>query len=984
MRIVKHAPTGHSPGSRTGLRRAAGIGVAAALAIGGVVAAPAHADRVHADTDAPAAGGYWTTSYEQGEPRPAGFPAASKARNIRGERALAADDVTGVWSEHANGGGDEPVTHLADGDPATKWYASGSGAPSDARPLTAVYTLAEPTKVTAYSLTAGDDSGKFPERDPRSWTVLGSNDPRAVKDADHRSWREVGSQADEELGASGLTRFYDAEQPGRYRYYQLRITANAGGADARATTQLADWTLRTDAGTKTSALGASVEQAGEVEGADGDQALRFAGRVGAMGPASSSIVLQSGLDVVVGSDTDLTYRVHPDDAAAGHVVVDVVSTAPDGTDARRLWAAPTEEPRADGWTEATLDLSEIAGRHVERVLLDYTDDRAARGPVEGWVDGLEIGAPLLGPDAEWTYLDEPDVDPADGADDRTAWTLPGAEPGDGWKTAGGPFGVKDGGTDLGEGFPVTTQLNQYKDGTGAPNLEAYFFRTTFTVDEAALDALGELTGHLRYDDTATVYLNGERVAGWGDDEITENLQYQNPDGGGGIGDPATGTFTVDPDDLVAGENTLAVEVHQANDTSSDAYFGWSGLAAGWGAGGFTDEELGREYPSDTLPTAPGGQDFFTWVLRSFDDARQEPAIMGPNEPYPLGTEPDELTGANDRAVVDINNSAEGRDDPQVAKALLDAHDSPSATMADGLGSVVGDLYAQALAGGELPRTEALLGWRVEKPTPSSGDWYQEAKNAYAYGRPFVRVGFAADGGLLRMWDSAGAYRGLEGDGSFPSGHTSHGYAQGIVLATLLPELAPQVLARASEYGDNRILLSYHYPTDVMGGRIVGETTATLRWSDPEFRELMDEAGAELRTVLARKCWEVGAGDTLDECVAGQDPYLPTEQALSVYRDRLTYGFDPVAETDGAPSVPEGAENLLLTSFPELDDAQRRAVLAATQLRSGYVLDQSDGTGSWQRLDLAAAMDATVRVLPDGALRVNGTRVDPQEVPAAAR
>ncbi|NED90612.1 hypothetical protein G3I76_62345, partial [Streptomyces sp. SID11233] len=69
---------------------------------------------------------------------------------------------------------------------------------------------------------------------------------------------------------------------------------------------------------------------------------------------------------------------------------------------------------------------------------------------------------------------------------------------------------------------------------------------------------------------------------------------------------------------------------------------------------------------------------------------------------------------------------------------------------------------------------------------------------YQYKRPFVRMGFADEDGLVKPWDSRGGYDGLAKDGSFPSGHTSHGYAQGIVLATLLPELAPQILARASE------------------------------------------------------------------------------------------------------------------------------------------------------------------------------------------
>jgi hypothetical protein len=317
----------------------------------------------------------------------------------------------------------------------------------------------------------------------------------------------------------------------------------------------------------------------------------------------------------------------------------------------------------------------------------------------------------------------------------------------------------------------------------------------------------------------------------------------------------------------------------------------------------------------------------------------------------------------------------------VQRALVDGANSAYTRMADSLGSVIAPLYTQALANGELPKTQALLSSRVEHTATSSADWYQTAKNTYQYKRPFVRMGFTNDDGLIKQWDSAAGYSGLAGDGSFPSGHTSHAYSEGIVMATLLPQLAPQILARASDYANNRIVLAYHYPTDIMGGRIVGEDTSQLRWSDPRFRTLLQQAGTELRTVLGQKCREVGAGDTLAQCIAGEQPYLPTDQALSVYKQRLTYGFPQVGATGLAPSVPAGAANLLLTTFPNLTDAQRTTVLAATELPSGYVLDEEDGAGSWQRLDLAAAMTAKVTVNANRTLTVNGVTVGADGLPA---
>src|SRR5699024_4931227 len=155
---------------------------------------------------------------------------------------------------------------------------------------------------------------------------------------------------------------------------------------------------------------------------------------------------------------------------------------------------------------------------------------------------------------------------------------------------------------------------------------------------------------------------------------------------------------------------------------------------------------------------------------------------------------------------------------------------------------------------------------------------------------------------------------------------NHGYSQGTTLAALLPEIAPQLLARASEYANNRLVLGYHYPLDVMGSRMVGQRIAQQRWSDPEFRTFMFQARAELRTVLAQECGTA----TIAECVElGEGDYLPQEEALAVYTDRLTYDFDPVRSTDDALVVPDGAGDLLLTTFPELTDEQRNLVLEAT-------------------------------------------------------
>lgn len=365
----------------------------------------------------------------------------------------------------------------------------------------------------------------------------------------------------------------------------------------------------------------------------------------------------------------------------------------------------------------------------------------------------------------------------------------------------------------------------------------------------------------------------------------------------------------------------------------------------------------------------------------------------------------------------------------------------SLTIADGLGAKLGADYVKGRLDGSLPLTTAL----INSSNGSTGAYISTtaAKTAFSYPRPFLnvdpsapKVSGDADGcapsavngaslkairtgepwadadGNLRITrvpattDTSHTYAttdvtldagygttGICTGGAFPSGHTTTAYQAGITLATLLPELAPQILARASEAGNNRIVLGVHYPLDIVGGRIAGEAALAARWSDASFRkDVLVPARAELVNYLQARC-----GNTLVSCIAADTPYannpyggvaIPggTSQvvtdrasALKVYTERLGYGFAKTGASGLAASVPKSAANLLLTTFPTLTDAQRLAVLAQTEIASGYPLDTTadhDNYGgvpaSWQRLNLAAAMSASVQVNADGSVKVLST------------
>lgn len=82
--------------------------------------------------------------------------------------------------------------------------------------------------VNKYTLTSGND---VPERDPKSWTLSGSND--------EQNWTELDSRNNESFSDRNETKEYTFNSTISYKYYQLSITSNNGATIF----QLSEWRL---------------------------------------------------------------------------------------------------------------------------------------------------------------------------------------------------------------------------------------------------------------------------------------------------------------------------------------------------------------------------------------------------------------------------------------------------------------------------------------------------------------------------------------------------------------------------------------------------------------------------------------------------------------------------------------------------------------------------------------------------------------------
>ena len=335
-----------------------------------------------------------------------------------------------------------------------------------------------------------------------------------------------------------------------------------------------------------------------------------------------------------------------------------------------------------------------------------------------------------------------------------------------------------------------------------------------------------------------------------------------------------------------------------------------------------------------------GSDVLYWpVISGFTDIRaHHPATMSENL---------------EKAIA-INNAAQH--DPALQKRALDdayAIDGVSQTqlyaMTDAFGTELGADMRRALTEKRLPKVTALVDTLAARGQGVAASTLVE-KEISDNPRPYVVAP-----NRIKVYNLPGKTDKdvLSTGSSFPSGHTASAMIRTGLLALMVPEFAPQLLARGSEAGYHRVVLGVHYPLDVIGGRMVADAAVADRYADPRFRPLIDAAGRELRAELEWRC-----GAALSVCIARDIAYRSDAAAVSDYRERMSYGLSRIGSADAPFVVPQTAVDLVLRVHPGLTRAQATDLLRRTAYPAGYPLDdQSRGAQSWQRLDLARAYAA---------------------------
>ena len=85
---------------------------------------------------------------------------------------------------------------------------------------------------------------------------------------------------------------------------------------------------------------------------------------------------------------------------------------------------------------------------------------------------------------------------------------------------------------------------------------------------------------------------------------------------------------------------------------------------------------------------------------------------------------------------------------------------------------------------------------------------------------------------------------LSTNSSHPSGHTTMGWATALVLAEINPARQDEILKRGFEYGESRVIVGFHYQSDVDTARVITSTLVNRLHANDEFMTQLKKAKAE--------------------------------------------------------------------------------------------------------------------------------------------
>ena len=124
----------------------------------------------------------------------------------------------------------ETSERLFDGNNNTKWYSlAGTSGTKQEFPCWVMIDPGKAIEISGYTLVSGND---MPDRDPKDWKLLASDDGE--------SWTEIDSQSDQSFDSRNAEYTYKLNDNASYRYYRFEVSAVKSSNPAGTGLQLSE------------------------------------------------------------------------------------------------------------------------------------------------------------------------------------------------------------------------------------------------------------------------------------------------------------------------------------------------------------------------------------------------------------------------------------------------------------------------------------------------------------------------------------------------------------------------------------------------------------------------------------------------------------------------------------------------------------------------------------------------------------------------
>lgn len=82
--------------------------------------------------------------------------------------------------------------------------------------------------------------------------------------------------------------------------------------------------------------------------------------------------------------------------------------------------------------------------------------------------------------------------------------------------------------------------------------------------------------------------------------------------------------------------------------------------------------------------------------------------------------------------------------------------------------------------------------------------------------------------------------------SYPSGHTHASWLAGLILTAIDPDHTAEIMKTAYEIGQSRVIVGFHYQSDIEAGRVAGSITFARLCAEEDFQKMLKAAAKEFR------------------------------------------------------------------------------------------------------------------------------------------